>query len=54
MAHTIAVHFRGPLEDRPALRGYVVNEVKRTNGQSKFEDAQDIQRQIPLDDKWED
>lgn len=54
MSHTIAAHFRDPLEDRRALRGYVVNEVKRTNGQIKFEDAQDIQRQLPLDDEWED
>lgn len=47
MSHTIAAHFRDPLEDRRALRGYVVDEVKRTNGQIKFEDAQDIQRQLP-------
>ena len=51
MAHTIAAHFRDTLEDRRALRGYVVDEVKRTNGQIKFEDAQDIQRQLP-DDTW--
>ncbi len=37
MAHTIAAHFRDTLEDRRALRGYVVDEVKRTNGQIKFE-----------------
>lgn len=47
MAHTIAAHFRDTLEDRRVLRGYVVDEVKRTNGQIKFEDAQDIQRQLP-------
>ena len=51
MAHTIAAHFRDTLEDRRALRGYVVDEVKRTNGQIKFEDAQDVQRQLP-DDTW--
>ena len=51
MAHTIAAHFRDTLEDRRALRGYVVDEVKRTNGQIKFEDAQDIQRQLP-DGTW--
>ncbi len=28
MAHTIAAHFRDTLEDRRALRGYVVDEVK--------------------------
>ena len=46
MAHTIAAHFRDTMEDRRALRGYVVDEVKRTNGQIKFEDAQDVQRQL--------
>ena len=51
MAHTIAAHFRDTLEDRRALRGYVVDEVKRTNGQIRFEDAQDVQRQLP-DDAW--
>ena len=53
MAHTIAAHFRDTLEDRRALRGYVVDEVKRTNGQIRFEDAQDVQRQLP-DDTWRD
>ena len=51
MAHTIAAHFRDTMEDRRALRGYVVDEVLRPNGQSKFEDAQDVQRQLP-DDTW--
>ena len=51
MAHTIAAHFRDTMEDRRALRGYVVDEVLRTNGQIKFEDAQDVQRQLP-DDTW--
>ena len=51
MAHTIAAHFRDTTEDRRALRGYVVDEVLRTNGQIKFEDAQDVQRQLP-DDTW--
>lgn len=53
MSHTIAAHFRDTLEDRRALRGYVVDEVKRTNGQIKFEHAQDIQRQLPAD-TWQD
>lgn len=52
MAHTIAAHFRDTMEDRCALRGYVVDEVLRTNGQIKFEDAQDVQRQLP-DDAWQ-
>ena len=51
MAHTIAAHFGDAMEDRRALRGYVVDEVLRTNGQIKFEDAQDVQRQLP-DDTW--
>ena len=51
MAYTIAAHFRDTMEDRRALRGYVVDEVKRTNGHIKFEDAQDVQRQLP-DDTW--
>lgn len=51
MAHTIAAHFRDTLEDHRALRGYVVDEVKRINGQLRFEDVQDIQRQIP-EDEW--
>ena len=46
MAHTIAAHFSDSMEDRRALRGYVIDEVKRTNGQLKFEDAQDIQRML--------
>lgn len=50
-AGSIAAHFRDTLEDRRALRGYVVDEVKRTNGQIRFEDAQDVQRQLP-DDTW--
>lgn len=48
MAHTIAAHFRDTLEDRRALRGYVVDEVKRINGQIRFEDAQDVQRQLRM------
>lgn len=48
MAHTIAAHFQDTLEDRRALRGYVVDEVKRTNGQIRFEDAQDVQRQLRM------
>ena len=51
LCHTIAAHFQDTMEDRRALRGYVVDEVKRTNGQIRFEDAQDVQRQLP-DDTW--
>ena len=47
MAHTIAAHFRAdPIHTRE-LREYVTDEVKRINGQIRFEDAQDIQRQLP-------
>lgn len=49
MAHTIAAHFGDAMEDRRALRDYVTDEVKRTNGQIKFEDAQDIQRMLPVE-----
>ena len=52
MAHTIAAHFRDTLEDRRALRGYVVDEVKRTNGQVSFENAVRSQRRIEPDDTW--
>lgn len=47
MAHTSAAHFGDAMEDRRALRDYVADEVKRTNGQIRFEDAQDIQRMLP-------
>ena len=50
MAHTIAAHFGDTMEDRRALRGYVTDEVKRTNGQIRFEDAQDIQRMLPVEE----
>lgn len=38
------------MEDRRALRDYVTDEVKRTNGQIRFEDAQDIQRMLPVEE----
>ena len=53
LCHTIAAHFRAdPIHTRE-LRAYAVDEVKRTNGQIRFEDAQDVQRQLP-DDTWRD
>ena len=52
MAHTIAAHFRDTMEDRRALRGYVVDEVKRTNGQVSFESAVHQQRRIEPEDEW--
>ena len=33
------------------LRGIIADSTNRTNGQIKFEDAQDVQRQLP-DDTW--
>ena len=49
MAHTIAAHFGDATADRRALREYVTEEVKRINGQIRFEDAQDIQRMLPAE-----
>ena len=50
MAHPIAAHFGDAMEDRRALRCYVTDEVKRTNGQIRFEEAQDIQHQLPVEE----
>ena len=47
LAHAIAAHFGDAMADRRALREHVTDEVKRINGQLKFEDAQDIQRMLP-------
>ena len=52
MAHTIAAHFGDAMEDRRALRDYVTDEVKRTNGQVSFESAVRSQRRIEPDDTW--
>ena len=49
MAHTRAAHFGDATADRRALREYVTDEVKRINGQIRFEDAQDIQRMLPAE-----
>ena len=35
------------------LRGIIADSTNRTNGQIRFEDAQDVQRQLP-DDTWRD
>ena len=52
MAHTIAAHFRtDPIHTRE-LRGFAVDEVKRTNGQVSFENAVRSQRRIEPDDAW--
>lgn len=50
-SHTVAAHFKADPIDLRELRHYVVDEVKRTNGQIKFDDALELQRQIP-DEEW--
>ena len=52
MRHTIAAHFRtDPIHTRE-LRGFAVDEVKRTNGQVSFESAVHQQRRIEPEDEW--
>lgn len=52
MCHTIAAHFRTDNIYTRELRGFAVDEVKRTNGQVSFEDAVQHQRRIEPDDEW--
>ena len=52
MCHTIAAHFRTDDIYTRELRGFAVDEVKRTNGQVSFEDAVQHQRRIEPDDEW--
>ena len=52
LCHTIAAHFRtDPIHTRE-LRGFAVDEVKRTNGQVSFESAVHQQRRIEPEDEW--
>ena len=44
--HTVAAHFRADPVNRRELRAYAVDEVLRTNGKIRFDDALDLQRQI--------
>ena len=46
MSHTVAAHFRADPVNRRELRAYAVDEVLRTNGKIRFDDALDLQRQI--------
>ena len=46
MGHTVAAHFRADPVNRRELRAYAVDEVLRTNGKIRFDDALDLQRQI--------
>ena len=52
MCHTIAAHFRTDDIYTRELRGFAVDEVKRTNGQVSFENAVRSQRRIEPDDTW--
>ena len=49
MGHTIAAHFRADPVNRRELRAYAVDEVKRTNGKIRFDDALDQQRRLTDD-----
>ena len=51
--HVVAAHFKADRIDLRELRGYVVGEVKRTNGQVSFDDALRQQRQLPSGDEWQ-
>ncbi len=53
MMHVIANHFGGDPISLRQLRGYAVNEVKRTNGQISFDNALAVQRE-PGDGLWPD
>ena len=46
MSHTIAAHFRADPINRRELRAFAVDEVLRTNGKIRFDDALDLQRQV--------
>ena len=46
MGHTVAAHFRADPVNRRELRAYAVDEVLRTNGKIRFDDALDLQRQV--------
>lgn len=52
MGHTIAAHFRTDTINRRELRGYAVDEVRRTNGQISFDAALDQQRRLKDDEVW--
>ena len=43
MMHVIAAHFKDDIGDLRALRGYAVDEVKRTYGRISFDNAVKIQ-----------
>lgn len=53
MAHIIARHFGGDHFSLRDLRRYAVDEVNKTNGQIKFSDALETQRQMLLEEETE-
>ena len=46
MGHTVAAHFRADPVNRRELRAFAVDEVLRTNGKIRFDDALELQRQV--------
>ncbi|MCM1233994.1 MAG: hypothetical protein NC489_28135 [Ruminococcus flavefaciens] len=51
LMHVIANHFGGDPISLRELRGYAVDEVKRTNGQISFDNALKIQRTPQIEDE---
>lgn len=45
LMHVVAAHFKDDVDDLRALRGYAVNEVKRTYGKISFDNAYRVQTQ---------
>lgn len=55
LMHVIANHFGGDPISLRELRGYAVDEVKRTNGQISFDNALKIQRTPQIEsDPWQE
>jgi hypothetical protein len=53
MMHVIARHFGGDRISLRELRGFAVDEVKRTCGQISFDEALHTQREFAPDDEWQ-
>lgn len=49
--HVVAAHFKADPINLRELRGFVVDQVKKTNGQVSFDDALNFQRQVPISDE---
>ncbi len=54
LCHTVAAHFGADEIDRRALRGFAVDEVKKSIGQISFDHALDVQRGLHEEDLWQD